>query len=77
MKLGTYLKEAKLDEAAFSALSGGVFSPEAVRKWRFGARVPRPKQMALIAQLTGGKVSANDFMLAAEPEASPSEEAAA
>jgi DNA-binding transcriptional regulator YdaS (Cro superfamily) len=62
MKLAAYLKAADLDDAAFAALSKGAFSAEAVRKWRFGVRTPRPKQLSLIAKLTKGQVTANDFM---------------
>lgn len=67
MKLGTYLKDAGLDEDAFASKSGGRFSAEAVRKWRFGVRIPRPQHMALIADLTDGAVTANDFHPSREP----------
>lgn len=65
MKLGTYLKDAGLDDAAFAERSEGAFSAEAVRKWRFGVRMPRPNHLALISRLTDGQVTANDFMEAA------------
>lgn len=69
MRLSTYLKKHGLDEGEFAALSQGQFSPEAVRKWRFGVRVPRPKHMAAIAAITGGAVTANDFMsVPAQPD---------
>jgi antitoxin CcdA len=36
-------------------------SPTAVHRWRTGKRVPRPVQMAVLTQVTGGLVTANDF----------------
>ena len=68
MKLASYLKDAGLDDEAFAQRSKGRFSAEAVRKWRFGVRVPRPQHMALIAELTAGAVTANDFMSAPSVE---------
>lgn len=62
MKLRAYLKEHDISDEALSALAGGSFSAEAVRKWRFGVRTPRPAQMAKLAELTNGAVTANDFM---------------
>lgn len=65
MQLSSYLKDAGLDDAAFAERSAGAFSAEAVRKWRFGARMPRPNHLAMITRLTDGQVTANDFMQAA------------
>lgn len=64
MNISDFLREQGLDEERFAALSGGAFSAEAVRKWRYGQRVPRPKHIAMIAELTGGKVTANDLVSA-------------
>ncbi|TDR90327.1 XRE family transcriptional regulator [Enterovirga rhinocerotis] len=73
MRIGDYLKSEGLDEEGFAARSGGAFSSEAVRKWRFGQRTPRLKHLVQIAELTNGAVTANDFL----PSPSPSEEEAA
>jgi hypothetical protein len=62
MKLTQYLREKCLDDETFASLSSGAFSPEAVRKWRFGVRIPRPEQMRLIFELTQGAVTPNDFV---------------
>jgi transcriptional regulator with XRE-family HTH domain len=44
-----------------AAQIGGV-SSHAVKKWRYGERVPRPDAMQRLAKATGGKVTADDFM---------------
>jgi len=72
MKLSAYLKAHDLDDEAFARKSEGAFSAEAVRKWRFGVRMPRPRMLLLISKLTDGKVTANDFV----PVATPRDEAA-
>ncbi len=62
MRLGDYLKSNSLSDEAFAALSEHNFSAEAVRKWRFGSRIPRPRHMQRILQITGGQVEPNDFV---------------
>jgi len=62
MKLSAYLKSKRLDDETFAQKSGGAFSAEAVRTWRFGVRMPRPRMLLLITKLTDGKVTANDFV---------------
>lgn len=64
MQLTAYLEQQGIDEATFAARSGGAFSAEAVRKWRYGARLPRPEHIALISEMTAGAVTANDHMQA-------------
>jgi DNA-binding transcriptional regulator YdaS (Cro superfamily) len=61
MKLATYMDRNGLDDEAMAAQIGGV-SSHAVKKWRYGERVPRPDAMQRLAKATGGKVTADDFM---------------
>jgi DNA-binding transcriptional regulator YdaS (Cro superfamily) len=61
MTLTQFLSDAKLTDQAFAGLIG--VSEFAVRKWRYGERTPRPKVMRRIGEVTGGKVTANDFVL--------------
>jgi hypothetical protein len=77
MKLADYLRQESLDDDAFASLSEGVFSAEAVRKWRFGVRMPRQKQLEKIVELTSGAVTANDLFAARRDESPPSEREAA
>lgn len=78
MKLAEYLQQAALDDEAFASRSEGQFSAEAVRKWRFGVRMPRQKQLEKILELTDGMVTANDLFAARriEPAAQHAENAA-
>jgi len=62
MDLARYLRDNDLDDESFAVLGAGAFSAEAVRKWRFGVRVPRPEHISLIAKLTDGQVTANDLV---------------
>lgn len=63
MKLAQYLTEQNISPEQFAADLGGL-SASGVRKWLYGERVPRPDQMRKIAELTGGRVEPNDFILA-------------
>lgn len=58
--------------AAWLAEHVGV-SRAGARKWVYGERTPRPQQMLRVMELTGGLVTANDFLA---PRSTPSEEAA-
>lgn len=69
MKLSEYLTHAEIDEATFAERSDGAFSTEAVRKWRYGSRMPRPAHVAKIHEMTEGKVTFADLMLAVEEHA--------
>lgn len=40
-------------------------TPEAVRLWASGARIPKPKHMTKIDAVTGGQVTYRDFYEAA------------
>lgn len=62
MKLEQYLTTNKLSPEAFGLLVDA--SESGVRKWMYGERTPRPKQMRRIIEVTKGKVSANDFITA-------------
>ncbi len=68
MKLSDFLKASGLDDEAFAAQVGDC-SAHAVKKWRYAERTPRPDQMRRIAEITDGKVTPNDFVLSAQPEA--------
>ncbi len=60
MRLSDYLTEAKLDDAAFAAVVGGV-SKYAVKKWRYRERVPETNRIIRIEEVTGGKVTLRDW----------------
>ena len=63
MRLRQYFTANNLDIASF-AKSIGV-SPEAVRLWLAGKRVPRRRLLKRIVEATDGAVQANDFHEAA------------
>ncbi|MDP9809392.1 transcriptional regulator with XRE-family HTH domain [Rhizobium tibeticum] len=65
MKLAQYLTDKKISPEQFAANMGDM-SVSGIRKWMYGERVPRPDQMRKIAELTGGLVEPNDFILGAE-----------
>lgn len=59
MKLLDYLKETSTeDEACAAALGCSVF---AVRKWKYGERIPRKPMIELIQRWSGGKVAPSDW----------------
>lgn len=63
------MKERGLDDEAMAVLitqvpDGSTVSPSAVKKWRYGERVPRPAQMIRIQRATTELVTANDFVQA-------------
>ena len=62
MRLATYLSANQISVEDFASLLGEV-SASGVTKWVRGERVPRPDQMRRIAELTGGQVKPNDFIL--------------
>jgi transcriptional regulator with XRE-family HTH domain len=65
MKLAKYLNDRDLSSRKFASEMGGV-SASGVRKWIYGERIPRPDQMRKIAEITGGLVEPNDFILNVE-----------
>lgn len=60
MKLDEYLKSTGTGEEVFARRLR--CSVHAVRKWRYGQRVPRPQIMAAIMAVTLGRVRADDFV---------------
>lgn len=68
MKLAQYLTDKNISPEQFAADMGGL-STSGIRKWMYGERVPRPDQMRKIAELTGGLVEPNDFILSSETAA--------
>ncbi|NTE87236.1 helix-turn-helix domain-containing protein [Agrobacterium rubi] len=68
MKLAQYLTDKNVSLEQFASEVGSSVS--GIRKWMYGERVPRPDQMRKIADLTGGLVEPNDFILpqGAQPE---------
>ena len=76
MKLSDYLKSNGLTYEAFGAR--GAWSDETVRQWCVGGRMPRPRAMERIRELTGGHVQPGDFYEPLPPSATnPAPEAAA
>ncbi len=67
MKLHDYLKDCGISDAEFGSLVEA--SEDAVRKWKYGQRMPRPQVLARIREVTNGAVTANDFLPAPEPVA--------
>ena len=65
MKLGDYLDKNGVTVRDFAERLG--MSPEAVRLYVAGRRVPRQEAMEKIIQATGGKVEPNDFFTNADP----------
>lgn len=61
MKLLEYLKVHDISDEQFAAQIGGC-SVSAVRKWKYGDRVPRLPELVRIEELTGGAVTARDFL---------------
>ena len=60
MTLSDYMKANRLSRAEMAEKL--AVTPEAVRKWMAGERVPRPEIMARIFRVTGRKVTPSDFM---------------
>ena len=64
--LARYRAAHKLSREAFARMV--QTNRQQIHKWEHGA-VPRPKFMALIRDVTGGAVTANDWMPASTEEA--------
>lgn len=62
MTLNEYMKIHSLSDADLATSLG--CSEGAVKKWRYGERVPRRAQMLLLLEHTKGAVTANDFLAA-------------
>lgn len=61
MRLSSYMGERGLSDADMAALICDC-SASAVKKWRNGMRIPRPRFLARIRDVTDGEVSFNDFV---------------
>ncbi|MGJ0505634.1 MAG: helix-turn-helix domain-containing protein [Methylocystis sp.] len=73
MKLLDYLKENNLSDAAFAEHLGGGLSESAVRKWKYGERTPRLRDLVRIEEVTNGTVTPSDFLPQSErPAEAPS-----
>jgi len=59
MKLAAYLKKNGYTDAAFARKAR--LSIFAIRKYRYGVRIPRPKNMMKIKKLTANAVSEEDW----------------
>ena len=62
--LASYMDREGLDDQSMADRLGLNVSPWAVRKWRYGQRVPRPKMLARLREATDGAVTPNDFIAA-------------
>lgn len=72
MTLADFLRTHSLDEYQFATAVGGV-SASAVRKWKYGERVPRPAHLSRIMAVTDGQVTPNDFLNVPRPSRAPSD----
>lgn len=62
MNLATYMDEQHLSPEEMAGQLDDV-SVSGLLKWLRFERVPRPEQMRRIFEVTGGKVTPNDFVL--------------
>lgn len=60
MKFDAWLKLEGLDDAAAADRIGDC-SEHAVKKWRYGERIPRADKMRRIQEISGGAVSPPDW----------------
>ena len=67
MKLSVYLRRRRLKNADFAEIVN--VTPEAVRLWLKGTRVPNQNTMRRIVEATDGRVRPNDFFSASEAAA--------
>ena len=61
MTLREFMKSNNLTEADMASKIGASIG--AIRKWRYGDRVPRGPHMRRITEVTCGAVTANDFVI--------------
>lgn len=77
MQLDAFIRDRSLTDESFAQLIGDDVSEWAVRKWRYGQRIPRPAMQRRIARATEGRVTPNDFVDAVMASDRRREEAAA
>lgn len=70
MTLSEFMAEQGLADAEMAVLIGDC-SDHAVKKWRYGERLPRGDQMRRIYAVTDGAVTPNDFVLHSDTPAAP------
>lgn len=66
MRLADYMDKHDLDDLAMAGRLGSDVSAWAVRKWRYGQRVPRRDMMRRIEVATEGAVTTSDLFDAAD-----------
>ena len=65
MKLIDYMRREKLDDEAMARLIGKC-TGHAVKKWKYGERVPDAMRILRIEQVTHGRVRLRDWSAAQE-----------
>lgn len=71
MTLLDFMRTEGLDDAEM-ARRVGECSPGAIRKWKYGERIPRAKFIDRIREVSGGRVNPADFYRAPRPDEMPS-----
>lgn len=61
MKLADFISDLKISPEKFVEQHLADVSAGAFRKWLSGERIPRKEQMEKIFEITGGRVTPNDF----------------
>lgn len=62
MTLAAFMALRAFDDLDMALLIGDC-QESAIRKWRTGARMPRPKNLRRIMEVTEGAVTPSDFVL--------------
>lgn len=63
MKLIDWMHQENFDDEKVAELHGDC-TGYAVKKWKYGERIPRNAQMRRLTEISDGKVTANDFVQA-------------
>ena len=66
MTLAEFIRTRSLTDAQLAQMLN--CSTGALRKWKYGERIPRPGQMRKIAEVTDGHVTPNDFLTSRGPD---------
>lgn len=74
MKLLDYMRRENIDDEALAAQVGSV-TAYAVKKWKYGERVPDALTIVRLEEITGGEVTLRDW--ADQQRARPTAERAA
>jgi hypothetical protein len=62
MRLIDWMHEAGLTDSEVADKVGGI-SSHAVKKWKYGERIPRRAEQRRLTEISDGKVTPNDFVL--------------